>query len=652
MSTKGSSLIALGVAAALFLAVNIVTNRNVGGVQLDLTADRLYTLSQGTRNILGNIREPITLKLYLSEALANDVPQIKAYATRVRELLHQYASLAKGKIKLEIIAPEPFSDAEDQAVRVGVQGMALTADASGGSLYFGLVGTNTVDDQQVIPFLSSDREQFLEYDLSKLVYALSLATKPVVAVISGLPLEFGTGGMAAAMRGRPETYQVLELMRQFFDVRVLNGEQKTIDEKVGVLALIHPRNLTTATLYAIDQFVLRGGRVLAMVDPHCETAGAQLDPLTNRPDPSATKGTSLAKLFEAWGVEFSDQAFIADLGQAQRVQTGGGGSGSGRTVVLYPAWLNIPSAALNKQDIITATLGDIVLASAGAISPRNDATTRFEPLLTSSDKAMPMPVARIAGRPEPEALLRDFQATGQRYTLAARISGPVKTAFPEGAPVPAEAKSEEAGATPPPPTIPAVVQLKQSVGAANIIVVGDADMVDDRFWTRTQSLMGQPISLPFAANADFVVNAIDNLAGSNDLISLRGRGVSQRPFTVVDGMRREAERQFLARETALKQRLDDTARKLAEAQGHGSPVAGKAGATALLSAEERDAIASFRSDLLKTRQELRIVRRDLSRDIERLESVVKFINIGLGPLAIGLTAVALAVTRRRRRALG
>lgn len=630
----GTGLIA---AFAVFFAVNILSTQGLRDARLDLTEARLYTLSDGTRNVLKAIPEPITLRFFFSQKLASAAPQINQYGQRVRELLERYASLSDGRLRLEVIDPEPFTEAEDRAVQAGLQGASLP----GGQFYFGLVGTNTLDQQQTIPFFQAEKEQFLEYDLTKLVYALSNPKKPVIGIVGALPLEYGPGGVMAAMRGQSQPYLILEQIKQFFEVKSLDGTKpEEINDSLSVLMLAHPKDLSPQMRYAIDQYVLKGGHLIAFADPYSETMAAMPNPMTGQPMPGGDTGSLLPDLFRAWGVEVVPEKFVADLALAQRVQTGRSGPAA---VVDYVPWLNVSPEHLNRDDVVTAELNNINSASMGAIRKVEGGATTLTPLITSSTQAMLMDTADLQGDPDPQMLAEKFKPDGETYVMAARISGPAKTAFPDGPPA-AEAKKDEqkdgdgkAAAAPAP-------QVKESTGPINVLLVADADLLDDRFWVRSQQMFGQNLSVPIAANADFLVNALDNLSGSGDLIGLRSRGRSQRPFEVIDSMRRQADQQFLARQSVLEKKLQDTQKQLEEMQ---SKTQGQS--NALLTAEQEAAIATFRDDLLNTRRELRNVQRELNRDIENLQTLVKFVNIGLVPLLAALVALGLGLAWRRRR---
>ncbi len=639
MNRRVLSMAALGVAAVLFLAINILSQTSLRQARLDLTADQLFTLSQGTRNILASLKEPVTLKLFFSEKLAGANPQLRTYGQRVREILEEYANRAHGLIRLQVIDPEPYSDAEDRAVEAGVQGVPLDQDGSK-PVYFGLVGTNTTDNQQTIPFFSQDREAFLEYDITKLVYALTDPKKTVVGVLTDMDLVYGAGGMMAAMRGEEHPYAVLEQLRQTFDIRMLKSDLTAIDKDVSVLLVLRPQKLSPQALYAVDQYVLAGGRAMVFVDPYVESIADQAGP-GGVPVPGPSHSATLPLLFQAWGIDMDAGHFVADPKLAIQVAFG---EGARRRGVPYAAWLMVTPETLNKTDVVTADLASLTFASAGALSKRPDAGIVLTPLVTSSPRAKLVDVKELQGEPNPERLLAQLAAGGQTYVLAARLSGTVRTAFPDGPPsAPAPAAGEDHKADAPKTE---AKPLTVSVQPANLIVVADTDMLEDRFWVQQQNLLGQQLSVPFAGNADFIANGIDNLAGSSDLIGLRGRAGASRPFQVVEDMHRAAGEQVLAREQALRKKLEQAERQIADLEGK----ANKAGAGgALLPKDEQATIERFRAEVLATRKELRSVQHTLNQDIERLSATVKVLNIGAVPVLVAGFALGLAAWRARRR---
>ncbi|CAK0769959.1 ABC_transp_aux domain-containing protein [Azospirillaceae bacterium] len=658
MDRRLMSIAGLITSAILFIAINIVSNAGLRQARLDLTADQLFTLSPGTRNILATIKEPIMLRFFFSERLSADVPNIRTYGQRVRELLEEYVHRSGGMIRMQVIDPEPFSDSEDRAVQAGLQS-APVDQGSQQQFYFGLVGTNSTDRKEVISFFQQERENFLEYDLTKLIYNLTDPKKSVVAVLGDAPMEFGPGGAMAAMRNQGQSYALLEQMRQTYTVRMLKNDVASIDDDVNVLLIARPRTLTPTTLYAIDQYVLRGGRAMIFVDPWAESESDQPGPY-GMSDPSSSHAATLSKLFEAWGVDMEDGKFVADPKLALRVATG---EGARRRTVPYAAWLSLPIDSMNRKDPILADLNTINLASAGSLKPRSGATTHFEPLLTSSTQGQLADISYLRFRPDPEGLLTSLQPNGQRLTLAARVSGAAKTAFPEGPPAvenkeknkdQAENQSPEIKTTEnkteekkPEVVVPTKPRLETSVSPINVILVADSDFLEDRFWVQSQSFFGQKVMIPMAGNGDFVINGIDHLAGSSDLIGLRGRAGATRPFIVVEELRRFAGRQFLAREQELRRNLEQTEKQITELQSKSKPGAG----SSLLSVDEHAAIDNFRQEVLRIRKELRDVQRNLNRDIDALATKIKAVNIGLMPVIVAFFAIIMAGARGRKRRL-
>ena len=628
---------ALVAAAVAFVGINVLADATLTSTRLDLTQNRLYSLSQGTKNILGGLKDPITLRLYYSERLAAEVPQLKVYGDRVRDLLQEYVNLSKGRIRLEIVDPEPFSDAEDQAAAAGIR--AVPMDATGRNFYFGLVGTNLVDDRQVIGFFDQQRERFLEYDLTKLVFALTSPKKPKVALLTALPMEFAPGGMMAAMRGQSQPYTVLTQLRQQFDVQVMEGDFAEIPKDVDVVMLAYPKGLKPKAQYAVDQYVMRGGKVVAFIDPYSEVASTLPDPRTGQPPMGGDFDATMPTLLTSLGVKIEPAKFVGDVANAQRVQWGGA---NGRQVVDYIAWLNLPPASYAAGDVVTGQLGNMNFASAGSLSQAEGAKTSFVPLIQSSDQSGLIDVKKLEGQPDPAQLLRDFKPTGTRYVMAARVSGPVVSAFPDGPPKDDQPKPEGEAATPAP--APAAEHLKASAKDANVILVADSDLLDDRFWVRTQEFLGQRVAIPFASNADLVLNAIENMAGSSDLISLRGRAGSQRPFELIEQMRREANRRLVQQEAELKTLVDDTQKKITQLQAGSQAKGGQ-----IATAETEKTLDDFRRQLTSARKQLREVQRALNADIERLTTTYTFVNIALVPILVAIAALGIAAVRRQKR---
>jgi ABC-type uncharacterized transport system involved in gliding motility auxiliary subunit len=633
----------------MLVSVNIIAARFFTW-RLDLTGERLYTLSRGTLRTLSKIDEPITLRFYYSTRLADEVPSYGVYAQRVRELLDQYVTAANGKIHLEVYNPQPFSDVEDRAVAFGLQGVPL--DVQGEQVYFGLAATNSTDDQQVIAFFQPERERFLEYDLTKLVHSLAFPKKTVVGLMSTLPLE---GDVMAMMRGRPsEPMAVIEQLQQLDNVKPLASNIDAIPADIDLLMLVHPQNLSDKTLYAIDQFVLKGGKALVFVDPYSELQASrpsQLNP------PGSPTSSNLERVFKSWGFEVPSKTVVGDRRDAQRVGVPGPRGGS--RPLDYIAWLNLKTDNLNRDDMITADLSHITMASSGIIEPIDGAKTTIEPLITTSPDSTKIPAEKLMGLPDVAGLLAEFKPDNKRYILAAHVTGIAASAFPDGPPKPSEpAKPEGADPTeakegetdtPPPkpaetPAAPAIESLKQSAQPINVIVVADTDMLDDKFWMQKQEFFGQRVLVPTANNGDFVANAIEVLAGGEDLIGLRTRGTSARPFEIVEQIQSEAQARYSAEERELQAKLKETEAKLANLTGKD-----QTNAPTTLSPEQTKAIEEFRADMVQTRRQLRDVQAALRSNIRRLKAGLEFLDIALIPIIVAAVAIFLGAVRLKRR---
>ena len=604
LSSAGLVLIALA-----FLAFTLFAGLGLSNARLDLTEQKLYTLTDGSRQILRELDQPLELNFFYSDAATKELPVLRTYAKRVEEMLKAYQREAGDKLKLNIIDPAPFSEDEDKAAELGLQGVPL--QQGGDSIYFGLAGKNAEGLTQVIPFFALDQEEFLEYELSRLVQSLAKPERPVVGVLSGLPVN---GGFDMAARQPTPAWMLIEEVRQLFQIESLKADVDLIPEQVSVLLLIHPKQLPEQTLYAIDQFVLRGGKLLTFVDPFSEA-----DTQAEMPGEMVIdKASDLPGLFKAWGLRMVPDQVLGDGSYAMSVSMG-----QGQRPVRHAAWLSLPKKALDQDDISTASLETITVATAGILEPLEGAKTQFTPLISSSQYAMPFDAKRFGMLANPEELIRELEPTGERYTLAARISGPAQSAYPDGI------EGQKDG-------------LKQADNI-NVIVVADTDMLTDRMWVQVQDFFGQRIPQPWADNAAFAINTLDNLAGSDALISVRSRGRFSRPFEVVERIQREAEVQFREKEQTLQARLAETEQQLAALQQNDDP-----SKMLELTPEQQAAVQRFVQQKLAIRKELRDVRYQLNADIEALGRTLKLLNIVLVPVLLTLGVLALWLWRRRR----
>ena len=616
--------ISLALAVVLFLAINVFTETAIKGVQFDLTEKSLYTLSDGTKETLAAVKEPITLRFFSTRQLTESTPGLTAYGERVQELLERYVALSNNLVKLELVDPEPFSPEEDRAVGFGLSGVPITEAGDLG--YFGLAATNTTDDTDVIPFLTPQREQFLEYDLTRMINNLANPKKKVIALISGIPVD-------SDPLKKYKAWALIDQLRQFFEVRP-QGLTPKITDDVDLLMIVHPFGLSDESKYAIDQYVLAGGKAMIFVDPHAEE-GARSNQALRLP---AGLGSHMPKLFKAWGIKFDRDKVLGDLKAGQRVQAGV--DSFGRPIITrYVAWTTYGPENINSSDVTTSQLRLVNFGTPGYFEIEEAATTMVEPLITSTEASGPFDAESVRRNPQPAEILKEFRPQNKTYLLAARVSGNVKSAFPDGPPkkdVKKDDDKKKGAATPKP-------HLKASIKPINLIVVADTDFMADLFWVQTQDLFGQQVVVPTANNADFIVNAADNLSGTSSLINLRSRGLSARPFELVQNIQNEAEDKYRAKERSLVKELEDVEKKMQELQNRE-----RAKSAAVLSPEQQAEIAKFRARVLEIRQELRQVQLNLRRDIDNLDARLKVLNIAAVPAAVAILALLVAFVRRNR----
>jgi ABC-type uncharacterized transport system involved in gliding motility auxiliary subunit len=596
-------LLVLIFGALVMLSANLLT-----GMRLDLTENKLYTLSEGTSSILDELEEPVNLYLFFSEEASRDLPQIRSYAKRVRELLEEFANHSGDSLNLEFIDPTPFSEEEDQAAAFGLQ--AVPVGAGGETLYFGIAGTNAFDDMQAIPFLQASKEQFLEYDLAKMVYTLGTPTKRTVGLLTTLPM---TAGYDPATQSMREPWVIYDQLQQLFDVQTVDPAGGELPEDIEALVLVHPRDLSESLQYQIDQFVLSGGRAIVFLDPFAEVdRGDPNDPMASM---SAGSASSLERLTGAWGVEFDSARVLGDLQY-------GIGSGNARHIGI----VSVPASGFDHSDIVTADLEVVNLTSVGWLSPSEGATTVLDSIISSSENAAPFDASRFRFLTDPATLLDGFEPTGESYILGARISGPAASAFdspPEGF----DAADHVAGA---------------GENGINVLLFADVDMLTDRLWVQKQPFLGQTMLSQFADNGSLAVNAVDNMLGNQDLISIRTRASSNRPFERVEALQTDAEMQYRATEQSLQEELSETERILTELQ------AAKGGDDLMvLSPEQQAEVDRFIQRKLEIRQELRQVQHELRGDIDKLGTRLKLVNIAVVPAMVMFIALIFAFRRRR-----
>ena len=609
-----NSGLGLALVGLAFLVFTLLNNQLFSGVRLDLTENNLFTLSDGSKAIVNKIDEPINLYFFFSEASSRDLTGLRAYAKQVEELLVEYEVAANGKINLQIIDPAPFSEDEDLAAEFGLQ--SVPVNNAGEELYFGLAGTNAVDEQLVVPFFQPDKESFLEYEISKMVQNLIVSKKPVVGILSSIKVQ---GDVNMQTFQTTPAWLVIDQIGQLFDIENVAPTTTKIAESIDLLIVIHPKDLADEALYAIDQFVMSGGRLLAFVDPLAEQENSNPG---NPMMPSPPTGPSdLNKLLAAWGIKLRENVVLADAQAALSVSAGSSGQ-----PVRHLTMLGMGIDNFSLDDVAIASLESINFTSAGILDVIADSQTTVTPLIQSSVYAQPLATMRLQVLTDPTELQTDFAPSGENYIVAARLSGEAVSAFPERAD--GERNDTHIGST----------------KDLNVIVVADTDMLSDRMWVQVQEFFGQRIATPWANNGDFVTNAVDNLVGSSELIKIRSRGRFSRPFDVVQNLRREAEAKYLQSANDLQAQLAETEQQLTALESSQSDQG-----LLSLSAEQEAALNQFQEEKLRIRKQLREVRRQLDKDIEQLGATLKFLNIALVPILITLMLLMFNFVRTSRR---
>ena len=628
-----SSTLMLVVIFGIFFAFTMLNNALFSSARIDLTENKLYTLTLGTRDLIAEIDEPIKFRFFFSQRASEDLTALRAYARRVQELLEEYQALAGGSINLEIIDPEPFSEEEDLAAQFGLQ--SVPVNNAGDELYFGLVGTNSVDDQLIISFFQPDKEEFLEYDISRIIHQLNSSRKPKVGLLSSLKIQ---GDIDTSTFQTTPAWVVIDQLTQQYEVVDVAMDATELPRDMQLLIIVHPKSLSDATLFAIDQFAMAGGRVLLFVDPLAE--------MERRP-PGAmpTEPASDFSLLSNWGMQLRADTVLADSAAALNV---GGSNGQS---VRHLGILGLSAENFNSDDVSLASLESINVTTSGILDMVGRPESRIDILIQSSENAMPMASTEFQSLTDPEQLLKTFVPTGERYTIAARISGKAVTAYPGGVDVEtvpeAEAEVEGQGQGQGQVESTRDTQLHQAVltgtDKLNVIVVADTDILTDRLWVQVQNFFGQAIASPWANNGDFVLNSVDNLLGGSELISIRSRGRFSRPFTVVESLRLAAQSKYQKSADTLQRELEETEAELNEVESSQSDQNLLA-----LSPEQEQAITQFQDEKLRIRKQLRDVRHQLDKDIEGLGATLKLINIIVLPLLLVLVIYAMRYTRGAR----
>ena len=608
----------------VLLAVSLVAVNWLAGLlpwRLDITEEGLYTLSQGSRNILTKLEEPVTIKYYRSESAEETPVTIKGYFRKVRELLAEYVNRAGGRIVLEMFDPKPDSEEEEWAERYGLAGAQMP---QGSRLYHGMVVLSG-GREAAIPFFDPRRERFLEFDISEAITRVGRDSQPTLGIISSLPVvgrSFNPGGQPS-----PDWAFIAELRKNFNIVNFFPAEVVEIPETIDMVLLVHPKAVSADMAYALDQFLMRGGRLMAFTDPHSrfDVGG-----------PQALGGkfnSNLEKLFKAWRVKFDPTQVVADEQLATKVNAPGAG------IVDFPVWLTVRADNMNKDSIITNQLEEIMLVDAGAFEPDEGFKYQFTPLLTTSkDSGLVNSITvRMTG---PLDIIKGVKKDGKARVLAALISGTFETAFPEGPPKPDPNESRSSRGKKTERKFP---HRNKAEKETTVLLVGDADFLSDRYSVRQINFFGQPLRSPINDNLTFVLNAAEFMAGSQELIHIRSRGRFSRPFTRVDSLQKAAQVQFREQEQALTEKLQSSRKRLEQLEGEKGPTQSR-----LPSEAQLEEIKRIRMDLLDTRRKLRGVRKVLRQDIETLGNRLLVINLLALPLLVAIFGFITIYIRSKR----
>ena len=613
-----SGILVLGL---IVLLINAVSGPLFSRFYVDLTQDGLYSLSQGTKNIVASLQTPVTIRAYVSKTETTKYPALKLYGDRVLSLLREYQRRSGGKISLEVFDPRPDSDEESWAQKYGIQPLAMPG---GENVYFGLAAVNGRGDEEVIPVFSLSRQEFLEYDVTKALYSLNLESKPQIGIISSLKLEGEAPQqqMFAPAQGAAEPWVIVSQMSQFAEVKFLKEDVSSIDSNIHTLLIIHPKNIGEATLYAIDQFVMNGGNLFVAVDPYCN----EDQPPMGGQDPSAAmsydRSSNLKGLLSKWGVELAERKVVGDINLSTKVATSRDAAPDD-----FVLWVTLDGtnadgvSTINRDDMLTSQLNNVLLPWPGALTHTAVEGVTFTPLLQSTKDAMLFDEQDYRfGGGNPDSLIRKYVRGKESQVFAARITGKRKsnfTARPASAAVPQGSTADG--------------HLNESKGDANVVVAADVDFLTDHASVISQSFLGHKMITALNDNLAFAGNITENLLGSSDLISLRSRGQFVRPFTRVRDIEKRAEEKWRMEETTLQATLNAANQRLSQIQaGTGDSQKGEK----VLTNAVLEEVKKVRDQRAQAQQRLREVRRNLRQDKERLGQWLFVLNTFAVPLCL------------------
>jgi ABC-type uncharacterized transport system involved in gliding motility auxiliary subunit len=616
-----------GVLAMFLLLAGIYVISHLAAQRLDLTQERMFTLSDGTKAILKKLDTPVQIRFYVTQG--KDMPvDLKTYAQRVEDILNEYRKYGGNKIQVKKLDPQPDSDAEDSANLDGVEGRVLGGPFSGEKVYLGL-SVRMIDSTVALPFLEPGRERLMEYDITRALANVMNTKKAVVGVMSSLPI-FGQPMNPMMMMqgggGRQEPWVVISELQRDFDVRELQPSVEKIDDDVNVLLVVHPKNFSDKALYAIDQFILRGGKVLAFVDP-MSIVDSRSAPGNNPLQGAMNAGSSLEKLTKAWGLEYDVSKVLADRIFSTKINRGGRAEDA-------PAVLSLTERAVNTNDVVTSQIDSILMPFAGSFTGTPAEGLKQTVLLHSSEQSQPVEkfMAEFGG----DSLTKEFKPGGKELALAVRLTGKFKSAFPDGLP--------SSGDTNQPASAPG---LKEGTTESTVVLVADSDILFDQFVAQVQNFMGNRMVFPVNGNLAFVQALVEQSAGDQNLITVRSRASMNRPFTRVRDMEAAAQARYQTKIHDLETSLQETQTRLTELQ---QAKQGTGQQKMILSPEQQAELTKFRQKQAEVSKELKKERKNLRQDVEALQNRLKWLNIAGMPLLVTVAGISLAVVKRKRTA--
>ena len=609
-----------GLVVLFFILIVINVIFSYASIRWDATEDKVYSLAEGTKKILSELAEPVTIKFFYSRSHRNLPQNLKLYAKRVREFLSEYEHASSGRLTVEDYDPKVDSDEEEWAQKYGIRAMQVPA---GDKIYCGLV-LLAADQEETIEFLDPTREELLEYDITRIIHRLQSPEKKVVGIISSLPV-FGQMRRPAAAFQPSGTapWLFVQEMKKTYDVREISLESDRIDPPIDLLLILHPKDLEPKLQYAVDQYVLSGGNALVFVDPVCIS-----DPRGGQMQFMRPSGSSLDKLFPAWGISMDPSKALADFDQTTRVRT------RNNKLESTPVWISARKEAFSDSDVVTSRLENMLFPVAGVIKKGEGSEYEFEPLVQSGENAALIDAFKASFGAA--AIRRDFVSAGEHFSIVARVRGKFKTAFPAGPPKGEKQDGESQEKT-------NGDHIETAKENATLVIVSDADMLADEFYVQRSRILGFNISKMFNDNLNFLLNAAEILTGSDDLISIRSRGKLERPFITVLQLERRAQERWLAKEQELVKQVEATNRRLRELEQQKD-----ASQKLILSPEQEEEIATFREKKRRINRELKQVRKNLRADIEALGTNLRNINTFLMPLLVSIAGIGFAIYKQRR----